>query len=102
MWNIHVNKELTIEELIRQNPLDPLGIWNQKKNFEEAPHVWCLEYPFTTQDLDRILTEMGIKVDFSMFSTSSRTTKGMDMSFIPLKHLPALQYILSVYATDFL
>jgi hypothetical protein len=100
MLGIDLKKKITLEELIRNNPLDPLGILRQKKRFEQGPNVWCLEYPFTTEKLDGIFKQIGLHVDVSTFQTRSRNV--MDMSTVPEKDLTFLQYILSVYSVDFL
>lgn len=98
MLGIHWDTKITLEELIRNNPSDPLGIWRQKTKFENSQNVWCLQYPYTTEKLDGIIKDMGIHVDVSTFPTRSRNT--VDMTNVPEKDLPALQYILSVYSTE--
>jgi hypothetical protein len=97
MQGIDLEKKMKLKELIRKNPSDPLGIWNQKKNFQGASNTWCLEYPFTAQNLDRIFKEMGLEVDVSTFPTTPRTST-TDNNTFPFSS--RLQYILSVYSKD--
>jgi len=97
MQGIDLEKKMTLKELIHKNPADPLGIWNQKKNFQGASNTWCLEYPFHSNDLDRIFKEMGLEVDVSTFPTTPRTST-TDNNTFPFSS--RLQYILSVYSKD--
>lgn len=93
MNKIHfgMNKNKGIQYFIQTFPTDPYGIAEQYKNFSHNANTWCLQYPYSKEDLVRVFTEMNIDIPPEQITVKNRTTRTSQ------KHNKTINDIIGIY-----
>lgn len=68
------NKNKNIEYFIKNFPTDPYGISFQHNQFINNTNTWMLKYPFTKEDFQNIIIDMGLDISTDTFSVKPRNT----------------------------
>lgn len=71
---IHGTNGKSLKYFIEKYPTDPYGLKEQYKNFSKNPNTWILKYPYTKEELQKIIREMGFTFNTDDIQIKPRTT----------------------------
>jgi len=91
-FGIKKEKIDTLKHFLDTFPSDPIGVWGQYHNWENAKNTLRIKYPWTKKDIKDALSQFSIEVFLDDFEIKRRET---DDSYVVTD--PVLAKILSVY-----
>lgn len=59
---------------IDKYPTDPYGLKEQYSNFSKNPNTWMLKYPYTKEELQKVIREMGFTFNTDDIEVKERST----------------------------
>ncbi len=71
---IHGTKGRSLKYFIDKYPTDPYGLKEQYNNFSKNPNTWMLRYPYTKQELQKVIREMGFTFNTDDIEVKERST----------------------------
>ena len=82
----------TLKHFLDTFPSDPIGVWGQYHNWENAKNTLRIKYPWAKEDIEDALSRFSIKVPLDGFEIKRRQT---DSSYVVTD--PILSKVLSIY-----
>jgi len=71
---IHGTKGQSLKYFIDKYPTDPYGLKEQYSNFSKNPNTWMLKYPYTKEELQKVIREMGFTFNTDDIEVKERST----------------------------
>ena len=74
---IHETNGQSLKKIIAKYPTDPYGLKAQYRSFSENANTWMLMYPYTKEELQKVIREMGFTFNTDDIEVKERSSNTM-------------------------